>query len=240
MTAGIYEKLSALYDLDWGQWPRRYTDLVQTLLEERGIVRARLLDLACGTGTLAVELTAHGHTVHGVDISPAMIEKANAKAAGRAGLSFEVGDLVSFTSERRFDGATCTFGSLNYVRSPERLRMALEGVARALAPGGFFLFDCNTDHLYSAHHHGTHRRELGGETFLQKLDFDAERRIATTTFVFSDGAEEVHEQRPYARNEIRPLVAGAGLTLARVTGGFDGRPYAEDSERLVCVVEKPV
>jgi ubiquinone/menaquinone biosynthesis C-methylase UbiE len=42
---------------------------------------ARVADLGCGTGSLAVLLAEEGHAVHGVDVSPAMVDRARAKAA---------------------------------------------------------------------------------------------------------------------------------------------------------------
>jgi ubiquinone/menaquinone biosynthesis C-methylase UbiE len=55
-----------------------------------------VVDLGCGTGTLSVLLAEAGHRVRGTDLSPAMVERARAKAAG-AGLEvgFEVGDAAA-------------------------------------------------------------------------------------------------------------------------------------------------
>lgn len=50
----IYECLSQVYDLDWGKFAKQYLKLIDELLSERGIGQARILDLACGTGTLRV------------------------------------------------------------------------------------------------------------------------------------------------------------------------------------------
>ncbi len=54
-----------------------------------------VVDLGCGTGTLSVLLAEAGHRVRGTDLSPAMVERARAKASA-AGLevSFEVGDAA--------------------------------------------------------------------------------------------------------------------------------------------------
>lgn len=56
---------------------------------------ARLVDLGCGTGTLSVLLAQRGHVVHGVDLSPRMIERAEAKArAVQARATFAVADVA--------------------------------------------------------------------------------------------------------------------------------------------------
>jgi SAM-dependent methyltransferase len=53
---------------------------------------ARIADLGCGTGTLSVLLHDEGFDVDGIDFSPRMIERAEAKAAGRHGLRFFTAD----------------------------------------------------------------------------------------------------------------------------------------------------
>lgn len=64
------------------------------LLEELPAAPARVADLGCGTGTLSVLLAEDGYAVDGVDLSPAMVERAVAKAAGRPGVTFAVADAA--------------------------------------------------------------------------------------------------------------------------------------------------
>ncbi|MCK4543536.1 MAG: class I SAM-dependent methyltransferase [Spirochaetales bacterium] len=238
MTAKIYERLSTVYDLDWGKWSRQYIAIIQEMLAQLGISRAKILDLACGTGTLALELAKFGHSVLGVDISPKMIEVAKSKAGHLSNVSFQVSDMLDFTTEEEFECVTCTFDSLNYLQNIDQLQAVIEKVGRALRPDGFFIFDCNTEQLYLTRHKGTHQRELGGQSFLQKLHYDPKQRIATTVFEFSDGTEEVHTQRPYNLDEIRPILAKEDLIVVRTISGFHGKPYTSESERLICITRK--
>jgi ubiquinone/menaquinone biosynthesis C-methylase UbiE len=62
------------------------------LVEQLPAAPARLADLGCGTGTLSVLLADNGHHVDGLDFSPEMIRHAEAKAAGRAEVTFVQGD----------------------------------------------------------------------------------------------------------------------------------------------------
>jgi SAM-dependent methyltransferase len=64
----------------------------ELLLAHLPAAPARLADLGCGTGTLSVLLAQEGYDVHGVDLSPAMIQRARAKAEHVAGTTFAVGD----------------------------------------------------------------------------------------------------------------------------------------------------
>ncbi|MET8245374.1 class I SAM-dependent methyltransferase [Streptomyces sp. NPDC005202] len=62
-----------------------------------------VLDVGCGTGSLSLLAAEQGHRVTGVDLSPAMVERARAKLAGR-GAVFLVGDAVAPpVGEQRFD-----------------------------------------------------------------------------------------------------------------------------------------
>ena len=62
------------------------------LLEHLPPAPATVADLGCGTGTLSVLLAQEGYDVRGVDLSPAMVERARAKADDVPGATFAVGD----------------------------------------------------------------------------------------------------------------------------------------------------
>lgn len=233
-----YERLSTVYDHDWGKWPTKYVSMIQEMLLERDIPHANILDLACGTGTLALELAKIGHLVVGLDISPEMIEIAKSKASDNLNVSFYVRDMLDLAYHDQFDCVTCTFDSINYLRDIDQLRRLFERVMIALRPGGMFLFDSNTDQLYLHRHKGTHPREIGGQSFLQILQYDPEQRIATTVFQFSDGTEEVHMQRPFNLEEISSIFGKLGSRVVRTISGFDGKPYTVESDRLICLAEK--
>ena len=148
-----YQRLSQVYDTGWGDFSEQYSGWINELLRERGLVQAKVIDLACGTGTLALDLAKCGHVVRGIDISPEMISRARAKAkaAGLANISFEVQDIIRFEVDGMFDLATCTFDSINYIRKLPDLRKMITRVASTLCEGGLFIFDSNTKRLYQSH-----------------------------------------------------------------------------------------
>lgn len=92
----------------------------------------RILDLGCGTGTLTAEIAASGAQVVGVDRSPEMIEEARKKFPD---LRFEVCDARSLKFFAEFD-AVFSNAALHWI--PEAASV-VEGVARALKPGGRFV-----------------------------------------------------------------------------------------------------
>ncbi len=234
----IYERLSQVYDLDLGKFSQQYLSLINRLFEERGIRQARILDLACGTGTLAMDLAKCGHSVHGIDISPEMIEIAKSKSIGLSSTSFDVQDMTQFRAGGKFDLVVCTFDSVNYLPDKDSVRAMFHRVAGALRESGIFVFDSNTNRLYANAGEGIQEHELSGESFLQKFSYDPIGREATIIFEFSDGAIEVHKQRPYDLAEFEPILADTGMRLVHAFSGFDERPYSSESERLICVAER--
>lgn len=128
------------------------------------------LDLACGTGTLAVALAEGGWQVVGVDQAPAMLALAQAKAKA-AGVSeralFVQGDMRDPNATREvqnvagdwddegafctvpcaFSLVTCTYDSLNYLLSEDDLARCFRAAAAALVPGGVLYADMNTRHF---------------------------------------------------------------------------------------------
>jgi demethylmenaquinone methyltransferase / 2-methoxy-6-polyprenyl-1,4-benzoquinol methylase len=123
--ARIYDPLNTLMTAGMHHaWRRRSVDLA-------GVGPAsRALDVATGTGDLALELAARGASVTGMDFSPAMLELARAKAPG---IQFEEGDALELPYEdASFDAVTVGFGARNFAD----LDRGLREMARVTKPGG--------------------------------------------------------------------------------------------------------
>src|SRR5690242_18067667 len=99
-----------------------------------------VLDAGCGTGRYSRELARRGYIVHGVDLSPELIEVARATAGDRTGgVSFAVADLaVPLTA--RYDAILCR-GVLNDIIEDDRRDAAFAAFARALRPNGALILD---------------------------------------------------------------------------------------------------
>jgi len=230
----IYERLSQYYDTDWGRYAGQYVDMLLGYLAADNLKPAKILDLACGTGNLAMGLANNGHIVHGVDLSPAMIDHARYKTADMRNISFELHDMTRFRVSDTYDVVTCTFDSINYVRNLTALRGMLRRVRNSLTPRGLFVFDSNTARLYAKHHSGVLERTIDGDLIIQRLSFEPQKNLARTVFEFPDGEVEEHLQRPYDLPELKPLLEGADLRVLETRSHFDGTPFTSKSERLIC------
>lgn len=95
------------------------------------------LDLGCGNGALTAELAARGLAVRGVDASRAMVELAR---QAHPDLRFDVADATDFELEAPVD-VVFSNAVLHWI-DRDRQPQALACVARALVPGGQFVFEC--------------------------------------------------------------------------------------------------
>jgi SAM-dependent methyltransferase len=107
---------------------------------------ARWLEAACGPAIVGRAVAVRVGAVHGVDLTPAMIEKAGAEAAaaGLENIEFSLGDVTALEfPDASFDGAVTRF-SLHHIPAPQRM---LEEMARVVRPGGWIVI---ADHLTDA------------------------------------------------------------------------------------------
>ncbi|MCL1792376.1 MAG: class I SAM-dependent methyltransferase [Oscillospiraceae bacterium] len=108
-----------------------------------------ILDLACGTGNLAIELSNRGYDMTGLDLSAEMLAAAAAKKnAGKVLWTNQ--DMVSFELYGTVDAALCCFDSLNYVADPGDVKKCFALARNYLNPGGLFVFDVNSKYKFES------------------------------------------------------------------------------------------
>jgi SAM-dependent methyltransferase len=222
----------------WGDFSIQYVSLINELLQESGFEQAKILDIACGTGILAIELAQCGYVVHGIDISPEMISVAKSKSIGLSKLSFDIQNMVRFDTGGKFDLVTCTFDSINYIHKLGDLQEMLSCVAFALNEKGLFIFDSNTKQLYLSHSDEVQKWEINGQSFIEHCSYDSMLNEATIAFSFPDGTYEMHRQRPYDYDELHPLLHDVGLNVVHLFSWFYRIPYTSNTAKLFCVAEK--
>jgi len=131
---GLAEKYSKQPIADVPAWERKQRITIEHLRPE-----SEVLDVGCGTGSLALILAPHCARVHAVDVSPEMVRIADGKKAkqGADNVTFHCGTLddpLGF-EPGQFDGV-CAFSILHLV--PD-LPGTLSRMYELLAPGGFFI-----------------------------------------------------------------------------------------------------
>jgi len=122
------------------------TIYVTSLITKYNSRANKILELGCGTGAHAEHLARMGYTVHGVDMSEEMLNRAEARKAGlpsdvASRLSFSLGDVRSVRMNQTYDVVLSLFHVMSYQSSNNDLDAAFDVVASHLSPGGLFLFD---------------------------------------------------------------------------------------------------
>jgi SAM-dependent methyltransferase len=143
----VFDAYARYYDLFYGDKDyaaeARY---VAAHLRRHAPAAVRILELGCGTGSHAEHLARDGFTVHGVDMSKAMLARAAARkthlpaeVAGR--LSFGPGDARTLRTGEDYDAVVSLFHVMSYQATNADLAAAFSTAAAHLRPGGLFLFD---------------------------------------------------------------------------------------------------
>lgn len=188
--AEIYDEV--MQDVPYSDWVRYALGWVGDLYHQRGVASAarapspqpggrwHILDLACGTGRVAAELVRLGHRVTGVDRSAAMLEVARRRVPAA---TYIQGDLRRFRAPDRADAALCLYDSLNYLPDATALRRAFANVARALVPGGVFVFDLNSPARLASIPTGIVRYDGANYTLFWSNRYRADRRACEVRLV---------------------------------------------------------
>ena len=192
---------------------------------------ACLLDVCCGTGLLAAELTARGYRVTGVDASEAMLARARHLLGPHATLIHAT--LPDLPLETAFDAATCTLDGFTYL-APAALAPTVEAIARVLRPAGWLVFDTHTASMMAF----TSSRpvvsgEEEGHRFVILAEVDADARLCDTRIDVTPGGaaspfSEHHRQYFHRDADIRTALMDGGFEVIAVRDGYSDRP-ADDS-----------
>jgi SAM-dependent methyltransferase len=224
MSAG-YTALPMIYDRWQKLYGRDYTTIIFPRLQ-RSLARHRIpatvmLDVASGTGTLALRMARRGWRVWGIDASPFMVAEAMAKTGKYAGrVLFLHQDMRQIRLPERVGLVTSMFDSLNHLATLRDLLKTFRGVARALHPGGYFIFDLNNERCYRRLWTQTGTMEHRDFTLILQSHYEPERRRASCLVtIFSRSGDrytrsgEVVEERFYPREEVGRLLAEAGFRI---------------------------
>ena len=142
----FYDDLAGDYHLlfaDWRQSVGRQAEALDGLIRTAiGAGPHAMLDAACGIGTQAIGLAHRGHRVHGTDLSPAAVARAEREAAAAgASLTLGVADLRDLAAQvaGAFDVVLACDNALPHLLTDDDLRRAAVNMAAKLRPDGLFL-----------------------------------------------------------------------------------------------------
>ena len=242
-----YDRFADVYERHWTVTSRMFIPTVALLLLPRLRADALVLDLCCGTGILAADLSDTGLRVVGLDGSLPMLSYARKRAPG---VALVQADARSFGLRQVFDAAVCMFDSLNHMLTARELGAAFECVRESLRPGGWFLFDLNTEAAYLKHWNGTHRLVDADEEVTTSAQYDRFKRIGAFSIAVERKGKGCRPergkltllQRCHSDEEVRTQLRRSGLLIAD-THALEGKALASvagaGTERVFYLCRKP-
>lgn len=236
--AEVYDKLT-----DNIEYKKR-ADYVSALFDRYGVRgKEPILDLACGTGSLTIELAKLGYDMIGVDSAYAMLSQAqNKKYEENVDVLFLCQDMTELDLYGTISGAVCMLDSLNHLDSAEDVKRTIEKVGLFMEHGGIFIFDVNT--IYK------HREILGNNTFVydcddvycvwqNSLNDDDSVDISLDIFEREDGvyyrSGEEFSERAYPIGQYKKWLGDAGFELLHIYDEMSDRELNDRTQRAVFV-----
>ncbi len=245
VLAEIYD--SVMQEVDYDTWSDYIDDLIMLHHHEA----EDLLELACGTGTMAISMEKLGYyNVMATDISPYMVQKAREKAKKyNSDVIFKPLDFLNIDLEEKFDVAFMVFDSLNYLHNKEDILKLHQQVYNVLRPDGLFIYDFTTprNSRKAIRYLNDEEDTIDDKYWYHRMStFDEKERIHTNIFDIrkqsSDNSEaeqnyrEEHHQKIYTFDEILPIVDKSPFNLVKAYDGFDFRPAHKKSLRITMVL----
>ncbi|RJP24292.1 MAG: class I SAM-dependent methyltransferase [Candidatus Omnitrophota bacterium] len=243
--ADIYDQV--MRDVDYDSWAQH----VISLCKRYKIRIHKILELACGTGSLALKLVKDGYQVVGIDLSEQMLEQANGKfAAEGLAISLYRGKMESFSSLRLdhdFDLITCLYDSLNYLLEEEDVKNCFVEAFTHLRPGGAFIFDVTTEYNLLHNFAGyTFAENFDNASYIWENEYQIETKICfSKVSVFLNTHShyrkyvEVHSQRIYTNARLMEMLREAGFDLLGTFHNITEEPVMSKCERIHFVCRKP-
>jgi len=227
----LYDEIARFYD----PWSRSVTEDVGFYVDQALASGGPVVELAVGTGRIAVPIAAAGVSVIGIDSSPEMLGVARA-AAEDAGvgelLDLRVGDLREPPISERVPLVICPFRSLLHMETEEEKLRALRAARSLLEAGGRYVFDVfapSQDDIQETHDRWL-EREPG---IFERAVWDEGSRTLSLS-VRSGDSRATFGLHWLSASEWLRLLDAAGFELEALYGWFDSRPY-EDDEDMVFV-----
>ncbi len=204
---------------------------------------ARVLELGIGTGRLALPLAAMGLEVHGIDASPAMVDRLRAKPGG-AGIPVVIGDFadVGTLVAGGFDLVLVAFNSLFELGDQADQCRCVAGAATRLGPRGRFVVEALAPELTRLEQSLTVISQADDEVVLQATNHDPlHQTVRGHDVVLSPaGIRLLPWSIRYASvPEVDLMARLGGLELTDRWGGWGREPFGAASSRHVSVYSRP-
>lgn len=224
MAAG-YRTLPEVFDRWQASYGADFTTLILpqllSTLDRFGCPGKSLLDAACGTGTLVLEMASRGWAGGGIDASRGMIDVCRSKPIP-AGVSvwFKRMDMRAFTSPAPVGLVTSLGDAVNHLLTVRDLRAFLASACRALLPGGLLVFDVNNEWCFRTLWKGSSTMKHKDFTITLVNSYAPSRRRARSRIRLEyhgqksrKAATEIVDERYFSTDDVRRALCTEHYTV---------------------------
>lgn len=234
--AKVYDELmdDSLY-AKWADYTDQYLDKSDHILE-----------LGCGTGILAIEMTKAGYDITGLDLSDDMLSLAYNRQL-ETGIKFPLieMDMRDLSELETFDGVICYSDALCYIQSAEEKLQIFKEVYQKLNESGHFLFDVHSVYQMEQFDQFSYHDEVENIVFMWDSyagedPYSIEHEL--TFFVEQpDGSyerfEEIHKEWTHPLEEYVELLKSVGFRSVEISADFQ-QDVTETSQRWFFAAKK--
>jgi SAM-dependent methyltransferase len=221
-------------------WPELFTPAVvgPAVRFLAGLARGgRVLELGIGTGRLALPLTRRGVQVHGIELSPAMVDQLRAQP-GSDPIDVTIGDFATVQVGGPFRLVYLVRNTITNLTTEDEQVACFRNAAAHLEPGGCFVVECYLPRLQQLPPGATLHVFASTPTHLGVEEYDLAAQIAVSHhYWFLDGRLETFSSphRYVWPSELDLMARLAGMELAERWGDWDRRRFTRDSRSHVSV-----
>ena len=223
---------------------RGWVDYIEAILARLEYRPNDVLDLCCGTGKVGAEMARRGYHAVGVDLAEGMIRCCHEREPLMPAAVMDATKLG--LRPESFDLVVSLYDSLNYITDPEGLQQCFIGVARALRTGGLMIFDMNTARalrigLFTQTNASTREPLM----YRWESHWDEARKLCRVDMHFQWRGpgervqfSETHYERAYEEDEVREMLAAAGMETVQVYDAYSFRRPGVFANRVFYVARR--
>jgi SAM-dependent methyltransferase len=218
-----------------------------------------IFEVACGTGRVMFHLAQAGYEVHGIDIEPAMLERARQRAAAlpalKERLTFIQGDILQYTSKQQYPLVIFPYNGLMHFHQQEQQLAVLRRLRDLMTDNGRLVLDLpNPADSFGAEDSDalifekTFLEPESGHLVMQYSvsSLDRTEQLLHITWLYDEIDGDGSVKRTFAPvafryffyAELRLLLMQSGLQVEVVYGSTELDPYEDGCERLIVVAKR--
>ena len=239
-----YKEFSQIYDvlmndIDYEKWTSFITEKIKG---------SKILEAACGTGSITRLLADRGFKVTAFDLSEDMLMRAYEKLGRNPRIKLLNMDMTGFKIDDKFDAAVCCCDGVNYINKNE-IKDFFNNVYNHLNEASYFIFDLSTQYKYETMFNETYvydDREIFyvWENCLNQSEGSEDTVNIEINFFIKDPSDkynrinELQTQYIHGCEEISALLNETGFENIKIYDDYNDELCRDDSLRAVFVCEK--